>query len=368
MTFPGLVAAQNLADVSSTDRAWDNLGASITADIKRENLLQWSESFDQGVWSKNNSTIQANAINAPDGKLTADKIIPQSSADPGVTVVPSKPTNNPPVIFSLFAKPDELSQVRLRLRDPASADAIAVTFDLSNNSFGGFGGSGFTGFLRSIEQVEDGWYRIAIGAFTNQSTEIRCRILPQINEEDFGLDKGLYIWGAQLEISDFLGPYIATESNATSKIVETKFTVTSKDIKGIGGTRTNSTADFVRVKGLSSLVQPRLSSAASDAASGTFLRDNALLKNNPTSEGDYLISRGALDGQSLRVNNVPVASLSGTPFSGSTATSPLLISSFNLPVNFRMSEAMASGTLTAPERAIPIESNQFILFAKAGQF
>lgn len=162
---------------------------------------------------------------------------------------------------------------------------------------------------------------------------------------------------------DNLGQSISvTISGAPASI-----TIKAGDILALTGVRANSTADFVRIKGLTAPAQPRITTAAIASASGAALRDNALLKASPTSEGDYFISRGSLDGQSLLVNGIGVATISGSPFSGDTAIAPLLISSFNLPVNLRIANAMASGVLASPERAIPVESEEFILFAKAGQ-
>lgn len=158
------------------------------------------------------------------------------------------------------------------------------------------------------------------------------------------------------------GSVAVTISGVSANIV-----IKGKDILELQGVYLTSTADFVRIKGLTALVQPRLTAAALNAASGTVLRDNALLKASPTSVGNYFISNGILDAQSLHINNIQAASISGSPFSGSTALAPLLISSFASPVNLRITEAMASGTLAAPERVIPVETSQFILYAKAGQ-
>jgi hypothetical protein len=162
---------------------------------------------------------------------------------------------------------------------------------------------------------------------------------------------------------DNLGASItATISGSSALIV-----IEGSDILELQGAKDASVADFVRIKNLSSPAQPRLTAAATDAASGVALRDNALLKASPSSEGDFFITRGALDGQSLRVNGLAIASISGSPFSGSTASCPLLISSFAAPTNLRISNAMVSGALAFPEKAIPIETDQFILYAKAGQ-
>jgi hypothetical protein len=162
---------------------------------------------------------------------------------------------------------------------------------------------------------------------------------------------------------DNLGASVtATVSGASVSIA-----IKGSDVLALIGVQAASTADFVRIKDLTALAQPRLTTAAANAGSGTVLRDNALVKASPSSEGDFFITRGTLDGQSLRVNGLGIASISGSPFSGSTASCPLSISSFAAPTNLRLNNAMTSGTLAFPEKAIPIETNDFILYAKAGQ-
>jgi len=41
----------------------------------RRNLLTWTEQFDNAVWTKTNAAVTANATTAPDGALTADKLV-----------------------------------------------------------------------------------------------------------------------------------------------------------------------------------------------------------------------------------------------------------------------------------------------------
>ena len=148
--------------------------------------------------------------------------------------------------------------------------------------------------------------------------------------------------------------------------ITTSITIQGRDILALEGVRNTSVRDFILIKGLLSAAQPRLTAAATSVASGTVLRDNALLKASPTSVGNYAISRGFLDASSLRINGIQAASISTAPFSGSTATAPLSISTLSAPVNFRFTQAMPSGTITG-DRAIPIDTASFILYAKAGQ-
>jgi hypothetical protein len=150
-------------------------------------------------------------------------------------------------------------------------------------------------------------------------------------------------------------------------MAELTFTIKGRDIFALEGVRNTSTRDFVFIKDLTSAAQPRLTTAAANAASGTFLRDNALLKASPTSVGNYAIPRAFLDASSLRINGLQVGSIATTPFSGDTATSPLSITTLSTPVSFRFTQPMPSGVLSTGDRAVPIETSSFILYAKAGQ-
>jgi len=144
-------------------------------------------------------------------------------------------------------------------------------------------------------------------------------------------------------------------------------TVKGKDILALNGVNRASTRDFVFIKSLTSAAQPRITTAAQNATSGTILRDAALLRNAPSSEGDYSVPRGAFDAGTLKINGIQAASLSSSPFSGSTALFPISIRTMELSSNFRLATTFPSGTIASPERAIPIETTSLVLYAKAGQ-
>ena len=46
----------------------------VTTAKAEENLQPYSQEFDNGDWQKNNSSVSANSIAAPDGTTTADTI------------------------------------------------------------------------------------------------------------------------------------------------------------------------------------------------------------------------------------------------------------------------------------------------------
>jgi hypothetical protein len=158
---------------------------------------------------------------------------------------------------------------------------------------------------------------------------------------------------------DNLGSSVTTPSGT--------ITVKGKDILALNGVSSASARDFILIKDLTSAAQSRITIAAQNAASGTVLRDAALLRNAPSSVGEYYASRGVFDGGTLKINGIQAASLSSSPFSGSTALFPISIRTVELSSNFRLAASFPSGTIASPERALPVETTSLVLYAKAGQ-
>ena len=370
MAIPGLVAASNLADTENKEAVWDNLGNGIDVAIPTTNLLPRSEELGVSPpWFTNFVTIANNVIEAPNGTLTADKIEETSTANVSFYVNQQRTGANETMILSAFCKQAERSVARLGFLN-GTASSVAADFDLTTGNILSFaaGGSDYTNPSASTVAFNDGWYRCIFKVTKSNEDSVNNPFISPLPPLLSGVTgNGFYVWGAQLEQAEAVGPYVPTTTAPVSASPTASIVIQGDDILELIGARLAATSDFVRIKELATPAQPRLTTAAANTASGAALRDNALLKASPSSEGDYFLSRGTLDGQSLRVNGLSVASLSGSPFSGSTASCPLLISSFAAPTNLRINNAMASGTLAFPERAIPIETDQFIFYAKAGQ-
>jgi hypothetical protein len=368
MALPGLVAANNLSDAADREAVWGNLGAGIDATIPTTNLLLRSEEFGQiPPWTLFSGTVISNAIEAPNGSLTADKIAEVSGVS-GPVIDQSRTGTNETMVLSVFCKQAERFIVRLGFYD-VFFEASAADFDLTNGDSSVLGvGVDYANPSASTVAFNDGWYRCIFKVTKNNVNSINNPYLAVLSGPlPVTSGNGIYFWGAQLEQAEEAGPYVRTTTAPVTASPTASIVVEGDDILELVGARIASVADFVRIKGLATPAQPRLTTAAANAGSGIALRDDALVKASPSSEGDFFITRGTLDGQSLRVNGLSIASISGSPFSGSTASCPLSISSFAAPTNLRLNNAMTSGTLAFPEKAIPIETNDFILYAKAGQ-
>jgi hypothetical protein len=160
----------------------------------------------------------------------------------------------------------------------------------------------------------------------------------------------------------------STTGSASSTTYPYTFSVIGKSILALNEANRASTRDFVFIKGLLSPAQPRLNTAASNTASGALLRDYAMPKASPTTIGNYFFSSGlTLSGVSTRINGTPALSIATSPFSGSTATSSIVLRELQPQANWRITEPMVSGAIASPELAIPFETNDFVLFMKAGQ-
>ena len=162
--------------------------------------------------------------------------------------------------------------------------------------------------------------------------------------------------------------YITQPSINTINLYSFSYSVTGKEVLALNAVRNTSTRDFIFIKGLLSSVQPRLTTASQNTSSGVLLDSFAMPKLVPTTSGNYFFSSGVtLSGVTTRINGTNASSIATSPFSGSTATAPLLFRELRPQANWRITEPMPSGTIASPSLAIPFETNDFVLFIKAGQ-
>ena len=199
----------------------------------RQNLLTYSEDFSNSVWTISNSSIQTNAIIAPDGNTTADKWIPNNlTTDPRLWNVTTRPDAF--YAFSFYVKSAGFTQFRTNVlgRNPNERE-IRVFWDLTAVSFTVEVGSTFGS--ANIQNVGNGWFRcIVIYTKSGTSTELEVRPLGSTARGDG--TSGIYIWGAQLEI-----PPAGVGAFPTSYIPTSGSTVTrSADNASMTGTNFSS--------------------------------------------------------------------------------------------------------------------------------
>jgi hypothetical protein len=159
------------------------------------NLLLQTQAFDNAVWTKSNATVTANVTTAPDGTLTADKLIDNATNGGHNTSQSCSLISGVSYTLSAYAKKDDLSFCAIGVYDAATK---YQTFDLNTGAKGS--NSGITG--STIDPVGNGWYRVSI-TFIAAITGTCYPTVYLINSTTFagyvGSGTGVFFWGAQIE-------------------------------------------------------------------------------------------------------------------------------------------------------------------------
>jgi len=177
----------------------------------RTNVLQYSEDFAGSYWSKGRATITPNAATAPDGTLTADKII--STAVNGSHYVLRSVSASVGTV-SVFAKAGEFTFLKMA----TSANSFAPSFfNLSNGTIA----SKASSHTATITDAGDGWYRCSItpdNPFGSASVENAGNSASSAHLGN-GIN-GIYIWGAQIETGAFPTSYIPTSGSTVTRAAD----------------------------------------------------------------------------------------------------------------------------------------------------
>ena len=187
----------------------------------RQNLLTYSEEFNNASWFINNSSISQNSVVAPDDSLTADKLIENNTNNQHVIYKP-RTGSNETVTLSVFCKAAERTKVWLQLSNFSTATAQAI-YNLSAGtaSSPNANNADYTNSSTSIIAYPNGWYRCIL---TTTKGSVNTTNNPSISTADASNNliylgdgtSGVYIWGAQLEVSSTATNYMKTTAAAVS--------------------------------------------------------------------------------------------------------------------------------------------------------
>ncbi|SPD47492.1 protein of unknown function [Cupriavidus neocaledonicus] len=190
----------------------------------RTNYITRSEELDASAWNKLSTTITPNATTAPNGTVTADKIVETTAANTGhsVSSVAINVVATQDYYVSCFAKKAERDQVTLWIRNSDGSNSYALAaFDLTTGQVidQGITGTAYTVTGTAMVSLGDGWYYCMLKARVDATQVssirgwIRIRAFGSVSYTGDGVS-GLYAWGAQF--SDMPGSYIPTTSAAAT--------------------------------------------------------------------------------------------------------------------------------------------------------
>ncbi len=202
-------ATPSIASLLTCTRAspgyYTNTDGTLTkfGDVARTNLILQSQTFDNASWTQNATTISANAIAAPDGTLTADALVENTSNAIHRTDQTGITTAAVAYVYSCYAKAIGSRQLFMNADGLMSASAA---FNLTGSgSVVGTAGTA-PNLAATIVALANGWYRCSVIGTASAATSL---VWLQINRSSFNTPaddtyvgdgvSGLYVWGAQLE-------------------------------------------------------------------------------------------------------------------------------------------------------------------------
>lgn len=186
------------------------------------NLLTYSEDFTNAVWTKYSVSIGSNTAilyTAPDGTLTAQKLIEDTSTNTHYVYRLFTPANGVTYTFSCYLKAAQRRYVWIGI--PFGSPG-RVGFDLQTGTI-------TTALIPTtqgrIENVGGGWYRCSVwftSSTTSSSSEVQIGVKNDnsVSTTAYAGDgySGVYIWGSQLEASTkFPSSYIKTTSSTVTR-------------------------------------------------------------------------------------------------------------------------------------------------------
>ena len=183
----------------------------------RTNLLTRSQDIDNAGWLKTRATVSANGATAPDGTLTADKLVEDNTAaNTHVARYNVGALTAAQHVFSIYAKASGRNFIRLQWNGTTSQSAY---FNLAAGTIVSTGGSATSG----IAALGNGWYRCWIVSTltgTSSGYEVFLSADGTTTTYDGDNSSGAFLWGVQAEQAAFPSSYIPTTTASATRAAD----------------------------------------------------------------------------------------------------------------------------------------------------
>lgn len=164
----------------------------------RYNLLTKTEDFGDAVWAKSNSTVTANAIIAPDGTLTADKLVEDNTNN-------THNIRGTTVTSGIYKASIYIKAAGRHIAQIAGLNSVN-DYAIFNLSTATVSASGPGASNPQISAVGDGWFRCSVTMnFTSLGMVVALGANPTAGWLEYYTGNGtsgIYIWGADLRVAN----------------------------------------------------------------------------------------------------------------------------------------------------------------------
>jgi len=193
---------------------------SLLVEPQRTNLLTYSEEFDNAAWNPNEITITANNTISPNGTQNADRALETAAnAYHDILNLNAILSAGSTYTFSCFVKFAGREFIYLFISNGIAA--AAVKFNIQTGV--ALGTALGTVVSSKIENYGNGWYRCSV-VYTSAILSGATLAVSTTNTGALSLapytgdiTKGIYIWGAQLEVGSYATSYIPTVASTVTR-------------------------------------------------------------------------------------------------------------------------------------------------------
>lgn len=176
-------------------------------------------------WTLALSTVSANQATSPDGSLTADKLIGNTTVGDHTISQIKNYTASSFYTMSVYAKPAGYNRLQLFFSSTRFASGRHAIFDVLTGTVV----TAETGVTANIVDAGNGWYRCSIttqatttGTGSSGSGIALATNTQTVPSQDFAGDgtSGIYLWGAQHEDGAFATSYMPTTTSTFVRSAE----------------------------------------------------------------------------------------------------------------------------------------------------